>query len=57
MISRKYTGFLLEKFTNLYAYYNVDKPYNPDWTVTKKLKQSFYYANVLVVEERINLSD
>ena len=56
MISRKYAKFLLEKFTNIYAYYNLDKPYNPDWTITKNGNRALIYP-IIAVEEGVNLSD
>jgi len=56
MITRKYAGFLLEKFTNMYAYYNLDKPYNPDWIITKNGKRALIIP-MFAVEEGVNLSD
>jgi GR25 family glycosyltransferase involved in LPS biosynthesis len=56
MISREYAKFLLENFTNLYAYYNLDKPYNPDWIITKNGKRALIYP-MFAVEEGVNLSD
>lgn len=56
MISRNYAKFILEKFTNLYAYYNLDKPYNPDWIMTKNGNRALINP-MIAVEEGINLSD
>jgi hypothetical protein len=56
MITKKYAKFLLEKFTNLYAYYNLDKPYNPDWIITKNGKRALINP-MFAVEEGVNLSD
>ena len=56
IISREYAKFLLENFTNLYAYYNLDKPYNPDWIITKNGKRALINP-MFAVEEGVNLSD
>jgi GR25 family glycosyltransferase involved in LPS biosynthesis len=56
MISREYAKFILEKFTNLYAYYNLDKPYNPDWVITKNGNRALI-SPMLAVEEGDNLSE
>jgi hypothetical protein len=56
MISRTYARFLLETFTNLYAYYNLNKPYNPDWIMTKNGNRALI-TPMIAVEEGVNLSD
>jgi GR25 family glycosyltransferase involved in LPS biosynthesis len=57
LISRKYGKQLLQKYTIEYAL-DGDKPYNPDWTITKpdKNKRALIYP-MLALEEGVNLSN
>lgn len=52
MISRKHAKYLLEKYTMEWAKSNTDKPFSPDWTLTKEGYRAIIYP-MLAVEEGI----
>lgn len=56
MISRKYAKYLLDTFNVQYAIENIDKPYNPDWIITKNGNRAMIYP-MLAVEEGVNVSN
>jgi hypothetical protein len=52
MISRKHAKYLLEKYTIEWAKSNKDKPFSPDWTLTKEGNRALIYP-MMAVEEGI----
>ena len=56
LLSRKHAQELLEKYTVEWAIQNVDKPYNPDWTITKDGNRAIMYP-MLAVEEGTTKTD
>lgn len=46
LVSRNHAKFLLEKYTVEWASQNLDKPYSPDWILTKVGKRAFIYPMV-----------
>ena len=50
LISRTYAKFLLDKYTIEFALNNLDKPYSPDWVITKNGNKAILYP-MLAVEE------
>ena len=50
LISRAYAKFLLDKYTIEFALNNLDKPYSPDWVITKNGNKSMLYPMIAVEE-------
>ena len=56
LINRRYANFLLTKYTIEFAINNLDKPYSPDWTITKNCNRAIIYP-MLALEEGDNKSN
>lgn len=56
LINKKHAKFLLEKYTIAYALEDLNRPYNPDWTLTKDGKKAIVYP-MLGLEEGTQKSD
>lgn len=50
LISRAYAKFLLDKYTIEFALNNLDKPYSPDWVITKNGNKVMLYPMIAVEE-------
>jgi len=50
LISRAYAKFLLDKYTIEFALNNLDKPYSPDWVITKNGNKAMLYPMIAVEE-------
>ena len=50
LISRAYAKFLLDKYTIEFALNNLDKPYSPDWIITKNGNKAILYPMIAVEE-------
>jgi len=50
LISRAYAKFLLDKYTIEFAINNLDKPYSPDWVITKNGNKAILYPMIAVEE-------
>jgi hypothetical protein len=50
LISRDYAKFLLNKYTIEFALNNLDKPYSPDWVITKNGNRAILYPMIAVEE-------
>jgi len=50
LISRVYAKFLLDKYTIEFALNNLDKPYSPDWVITKNGNKAMLYPMIAVEE-------
>jgi GR25 family glycosyltransferase involved in LPS biosynthesis len=56
LIHRKHAKFLIDKYTMEYALADMNRPYNPDWTLTKDGKKGMIYP-MLALEEGTQKSD
>lgn len=56
LISRKHAVFLLKKYDINYALADLNRPYNPDWTLTKDGVRALLYPMV-ALEEGVTKSD
>ena len=50
LIHREHAKFLLDKYTMEYAVTDLNRPFNPDWTLTKDKKKGILYP-MLAIEE------
>ena len=50
LISRKHSAFLLNKYDINYALADLNRPYNPDWTLTKDGVRAMIYPMVALEE-------
>lgn len=50
LMNRKHAKFLLEKYTIDYAMADLNRPYNPDWTLTKDGKKALIYPMIALEE-------
>jgi hypothetical protein len=56
LMSRKHCRFLLNKYDINYAVADLNRPYNPDWTLTKDGVRGMIYP-MLAVEEGVTKTD
>lgn len=56
LINRKHAVFLLNKYDINYALADLNRPYNPDWTLTKDGVRAMIYP-MLAVEEGVTKTD
>lgn len=56
LISRKHCFFLLNKYTINYALEDLNRPYNPDWTLTKDGVTAMIYP-MIALEEGVTKTD
>ena len=56
LINRKHAMFLLNKYDINYALADLNRPYNPDWTLTKDGVHAMIYP-MLAVEEGVTKTD
>ena len=57
LISRAYAIYLIEKFTIEWAVNNLDKPFSPDWILTKNGNRALVWPVLGVEEGEINSKD
>jgi hypothetical protein len=56
LIDRNHAKFLLDKYTIDYALADLNRPFNPDWTLTKDGKKCMIYP-MIAIEEGVSKSD
>lgn len=56
LLSRRHAKYILEKYTIEWACSNLDKPYSPDWTITKEGNRALIYP-MLALEEGSTKTD
>ncbi len=57
LIDRKHARFLLDKYTLQYAFEDLGRPYNPDWTLTKDGKKAIVYPMLALEEGVVNTTE
>jgi hypothetical protein len=56
LLSRKHCYFLLKKYTIYYGLEDLNRPYNPDWTLTKDGNKAIIYP-LIALEEGVTKTD